>query len=99
MSQPSFAFTAALAALLAGSPAAAQQGAAQASPAQPQAYDPNERICEEITLTGSRIAKKRFCGTRAEWEERRLRDRQEVERAQMSPCVVQRTSASGRASC
>jgi hypothetical protein len=52
-----------------------------------QTADPNERICETITMLGSRINKKRFCGTKAEWEQKRLLDRQEVERAQMGPCV------------
>lgn len=56
------------------------------------AYDPNERICENVTLTGSRLGKKRFCGTRAEWEERRRRDREEVEKAQRMPCVVNGTT-------
>ena len=52
----------------------------------------NERVCETITVTGSRLGAKRFCGTRAEWEERRLRDRQEVEKAQRMPCVVNGTT-------
>ena len=59
----------------------------------------SERICENITVTGSRLATKRFCGTRAEWEERKRLDRDAVEAAQRSPCVVQRTSSTGRASC
>ena len=49
--------------------------------------DPNERICETITPIGSRLATKRFCGTRSEWADRKLRDKQELERAQLSPCV------------
>jgi len=52
----------------------------------------NERICEDIILTGSRLGKKRFCGTRAEWERHRLEDRQAVEKVQMSPCVVNGTT-------
>ena len=47
----------------------------------------NEKVCETVTVTGSRLGKKRFCATRAEWEERRRLDRQEVEKAQRSPCV------------
>lgn len=63
---------------------------AQTAPAQPhqQTANQREKVCETITLTGSRLGKKRFCGTRAEWEERRRLDRQEVEKAQRSPCVV-----------
>lgn len=49
--------------------------------------DPNERICEKITPLGSRLATKRFCGTRAEWADRKLQDKQALERAQLSPCV------------
>ena len=49
--------------------------------------DPNERICETITPIGSRLATKRFCGTRAEWADRKLQDKQELEKAQLNPCV------------
>jgi hypothetical protein len=50
--------------------------------------DPNERICENIVLTGSRLATKRFCGTRAEWAERKRQDREALEQAQMGPCQM-----------
>ena len=61
---------------------------AQNAPApNTNAGDPNERICENITMTGSRLAVKRFCGTRAQWADKQLQDRQEVERIQRSPCV------------
>jgi hypothetical protein len=73
--------------------------AAAADTTPSKAYDPNEKVCETITMIGSRLAKKKFCATRAEWEQMRLRDRQEVERAQTSPCVIQGTSAKGRPSC
>ena len=49
--------------------------------------DPNERICETIKPIGSRLATKRFCGTRAEWADRKLQDKQALEKAQLSPCV------------
>ena len=49
--------------------------------------DPNERICETVTPTGSRLTTKRFCGTRAEWAEKKLQDRQELEKAQRGPCL------------
>ena len=61
--------------------------------------DPNERICENITPTGSRLATRRFCGTRAQWADKQLQDRQEIEKIQRSPCVYQGNSASGRPSC
>ena len=49
--------------------------------------DPNERICETIKPIGSRLTTKRFCGTRAEWADRKLQEKQELERAQLNPCV------------
>lgn len=73
--------------------------ASDLAPAQKGGDDPNERICENITLTGSRLATKRFCGTRAEWEERKRLDRDAVEAAQRSPCVIQTTGGRGRPSC
>lgn len=63
------------------------------------AGDANERICEDITLTGSRIATKRFCGTRAQWADKKLQDKQEVERIQRSPCVLTHNSPSGKPAC
>ena len=60
-----------------------------ADQAQPKAnaYDPSERICEKITEVGSRLAVKRVCMTRAQWEERRRDDRDAVDQAQRSPNV------------
>jgi hypothetical protein len=82
-----------------GAPAAAQQPQATAPQSETKADPRQERICETVTMLGSRLAKKKFCATRAEWEEMRLRDRQAVEKAQTSPCVYQSTGASGRPSC
>lgn len=53
--------------------------------------DPNARICEDIVQTGSRIATKRFCATKAEWEDKKRQDREAVEKAQLSPCVLTHT--------
>lgn len=55
--------------------APAQQAAAPvgSTPAS-KALDPNERICKDI-LSGSRIAPKRICATRAEWAEREREDK------------------------
>ena len=74
--------------LTVGSPAAAFSG--EGFP-QLAGNDPNEKICEDIVVTGSRIAKKRFCGTRAEWEEKRMEDRKLIEEIQRSPCQVTRS--------
>jgi hypothetical protein len=49
--------------------------------------DPNERVCQDITQLGSRLAKKRFCGTRQEWEDKRRQDREATEKAQTQVCV------------
>ena len=54
---------------------------------QPSQNSGSERICQDVKLTGSRLAVKRFCGTRAEWADKRMQDRHEVERIQRSPCV------------
>jgi len=49
--------------------------------------DPNERICETLTPVGSRLTTKRFCGTRAEWAEKKREEREALEAAQRGPCV------------
>jgi hypothetical protein len=51
--------------------------------------NPNEKICETIKPIGSRLATKRFCGTRAEWADRKLQEKQALEAAQRSACVHQ----------
>jgi hypothetical protein len=76
-------------------PAFTQQSASQQKPTA----DPNERVCEDIVQTGSRIATKRFCGTRAEWAEKKKQDREAVEKAQLNPCMITHTGASGKDSC
>lgn len=71
-------------------PAAAQQQAPNA-----MRGDPNERVCEDVVPTGSRLAKSRVCATRSEWEAKRRDDREVTERYQrldLDPC---RRAASG----
>jgi hypothetical protein len=90
--------------LLAATLIAAPIGSAQADTAsqtQRVASDPNERVCEDVVVTGSRLAKKRFCGTRAEWEARKKADREVVEDAQRhanDPCSAILTHT-GPAAC
>jgi hypothetical protein len=95
--------SAALLALCSVSPAVAQSPQAQPTQSVPATNtnvgNKNEKICENITPIGSRLATKRFCGTRAEWEDRRRQDREAVENAQRSPCVRTNNSGSGRAAC
>lgn len=67
--------------------------AAAADPAPPQSQnvrppaDPNQKVCEDITVVGSRLATKRICATRAEWAAQKQRDKEEVDRIQRSPCM------------
>jgi hypothetical protein len=61
--------------------------------------DPNQRICEDVTQTGSRLGTKRFCATRSEWEDKRRQDREAVEKAQTSPCVLSHNGSNGTQSC
>ncbi|GAA4743586.1 hypothetical protein GCM10023264_05990 [Sphingomonas daechungensis] len=59
--------------------------------------DPNEKICEDIIVTGSRLAKRRFCGTRQEWEEKRMEDRKLIEEIQRSPCQITKSGGNSNA--
>ena len=78
------AVAAAVAGLLASAPSAAQTAPAGAAAATSQkaADNANEVVCEKQEITGSRIGSRRICMTRAKWAERRLQDRQEIEKAQ-----------------
>lgn len=71
--------------------AAVPAGLAAAGPSKtavPKGKDPNERICETQSVLGSRLATRRVCATRAEWAERRARERDIVERTQVQRCVI-----------
>lgn len=66
-----------------------------------KSYDPGEKVCEKIEIIGTRIASKRVCATRAEWEERRRSDRDTIEEAQRrvnGPCSTVGTH-SGAPAC
>ena len=67
------------------SPAAAQ------SAADAKVVDPDEKICENITLVGSRLAVKRVCATRAQWDEKKRQDRSWIEKGQREVCVVSKS--------
>ena len=77
----------ALVAAVAGALIAAPVAAADTAPAQAGGYDPNERICEKMIVTGSRLTSKKVCMTRAQWDERRRDDRDSIERAQRAAHV------------
>ena len=51
--------------------------------------DPNEKICEKIKPVGSRLATKKVCATRAEWEDYRQQDRDALDKAQRLGCLTQ----------
>jgi hypothetical protein len=72
-----------IAALEIGSAAAADE------PKSKQALDPNEKVCEKITIVGSRLATRRVCATRAEWADYRRQDRDALDKAQRLTCLTQ----------
>jgi hypothetical protein len=69
---------------LASAPSAAQTtpAGAPAANSQKAADTANEVVCERQAVTGSRVASRRICMTRAQWADLKLQDRQEVEKAQ-----------------
>jgi hypothetical protein len=73
---------------LSASPAFALQSNVEQPPAhKTPAADPNSRVCEDVVQTGSRLNKQRFCGTRAEWADKKRQDREATEKAQTQLCV------------
>jgi hypothetical protein len=50
--------------------------------------DPNQKICQDITVVGSRLATKRICATRAEWAAKRKDDKDMVDEIQRNPCIL-----------
>lgn len=87
------------ASLILSTSALAQQAAPSSAQQQPKSSAGEERICETITMTGSRLAKKKFCGTRAEWEDKKLQDRKMVEQIQTMPCMPNTRTSTGKPSC
>lgn len=73
--------------LTAASVAAAAIAAEPASPPK-KGKDPNEKVCETHGVLGSRLATRRVCATRAEWQERRQRERDVVDRTQTQRCTI-----------
>lgn len=57
-----------------------------------KAKDPNKVICENQTVIGSRLAVKRKCLTRAQWEEHRLATKDAVDSLQRggSTCTLEK---------
>jgi hypothetical protein len=57
-------------------------GAAPEKPKKSAANDANKLVCESMGETGSRLARKRICMTKAEWDQMRQEDKMQVDRAQ-----------------
>ena len=74
--------------MFAAAAAAAPVVSAHAAQTTTTARDPNQKVCQVITPVGSRLATKKVCLTRQEWEDRKLRDREATERAQTQLCVI-----------
>jgi hypothetical protein len=49
--------------------------------------DPDEMICERHKVLGSRLAKKKVCMTRAQWEDKRRSERDVIDRSQVNGCL------------
>lgn len=62
-------------------PAAAQD--TSASSKKRKARDPNEQVCKNEEVLGSRLAVRRVCMSRSEWAQRQLEDRQRTEQTQL----------------
>lgn len=56
--------------------------AAAAGEQKADGKDPNRIICEKQEVVGSRLATKRICMTAAEWQAKRLEERQSLDRSQ-----------------
>ena len=78
---------AALAAILSYSLSVPALGEKPTTQPNAKASDPNEVVCERQESTGSRLQSKKVCMTRAQWADKRLQDRQDLERVQRGVCV------------
>lgn len=56
-------------------------------------------ICEKQLVTGSRLGSKQVCLTREQFAERRIQEREAIERAQAAPCMPTTTDAQGHSHC
>ena len=75
---------------IASEPSTNAAGVAAEAPAKTskKVKDPNEKVCETHGVLGSRLAKRRICATRAEWAERRQRERDIIDRTQSQRCAI-----------
>jgi hypothetical protein len=80
------AVVAAMGSTLSASDTGAQGTLVESHKTRPPA-DPNQKICEDLTMVGSRLTTKRICATRAEWAAKKQQDKDEVDRIQRNLCV------------
>ena len=67
------------------SPGLAQTPTSEASAseiAKPKDHDPDRLVCQDVEIPGSKIEKRRACGTQLEWDEIRRKNREWVEGVQ-----------------
>ena len=57
-------------------------------PSSKPTKDPDEWICEKQTIVGTRLATRRVCATRAEWDEKRRLDKEAIDKAQTQIGVI-----------
>jgi hypothetical protein len=57
------------------------QAPVQADPASNG--NPNEVVCERQSVIGTRLAHRKVCMTRSQWQDAKRQDREAVEKAQM----------------
>jgi hypothetical protein len=69
--------------LLMAGPVTAQGAAPAAAKQKPQPGDPGEIVCQKQEVVGSRLATRRVCMTRLQWQEQRAGDREGLEKAQV----------------
>ena len=81
---------------LSGGAAAVGHAQGQPSPAPaptagqtPQPAGMNELVCQKIRETGSRLALRKVCKTKAEWADLQLQDRRDLEQAQTQRGVAE----------
>jgi hypothetical protein len=71
-----------LAASAVAMPAAAQVTQMESATATPKSSNPNEKICQRIVKTGSRLGSSTVCMTANEWKDVQQGQREDVERRQ-----------------
>ncbi len=75
---------AALAAIAIGAPAAAETSGDNSAPAAKTSNeaDTNKVVCRRVEAIGTRLASKRVCRTKGEWDAEAAANRQDLERSQ-----------------